>query len=385
MTTVEKVEAYLLAADLPEAWDFGIEPYRTSTCVVVKVSSASGAVGFGEAIARKGPAATTRIIIDLLAPLALGRDASDRGQIWIEGVDTLRRWGHSRGFLLEALSGLDIALWDLHAQELEVPVRELLPGGYRREVPVYTSSVYFQESASAAVKVAVQALERGAQALKIKIGHRPEQGGLDRDVKTVLAIREAAPSVELMLDANGAYTLGEALRVVRALADCDIVWLEEPFPADALDAYEVLAQKTPIALAAGESEFGVVGFRDLIARGAITYAQPDVARCGGFTGALQINDYCYAHHIPICPHTGFSGGINNVASMHLAATAWIAGPLEHMIIENPLRDLFTEPLPEPVDGHISVPDGPGLGAEISEDKLHKFSVQRVSQSLNESV
>jgi len=372
---VESVTTYVLEADLHEPWDFGIEPYATSTCVVVAVTTADGLVGHGEAIARKSPHATAQVVTDLLAPLVLGREVQDTSRVWIKGLETLRRWGHSRGFLLEALSGLDIALWDLRARQLDIPVGALLPNGVRRKVATYASSVYFQETVEDAVRVARETVSEGHRSIKIKIGHRPDQGGLERDIETVLAIRaELGDGITLMLDANGAYRFPEAARLVQALAPATITWLEEPFPPDDLDGYGRLARTSPIPIAAGESEFSVFGFRDLIGRGAIAYAQPDVARCGGISGFLQVLDYCFCHRIPVCPHTGFSGGINNLVSIQMAATALEVGPLEHMIIGNPLRDLFTEPLPDPVEGVLEVPDGIGLGQDIAPEKVRRFAV-----------
>lgn len=369
---IARVTAHVLEARLDEPWDFGIEPYRTSTCVVVEVEAESGARGYGEAIARKTPRTTATLVEDLLRPLAVGRPVTDAGRIWFEAVSSLRRWGHSRGFLLEAIAGLDIALWDLRAREADVPIGALLPYGRTDEVTTYASSIYFQPSVEDAVSLAERTVAGGVARLKVKIGHRAEQGGLRRDIDTVRSIAEALPDTELMLDANGVYTFADARILVEALGDLGIRWLEEPFPPDDLAAYRALAAVSAIPLAAGESEFSVFGFRDLVTTGSIAFAQPDIARCGGFTGALQIADLCYAHHVPVCPHTGFSGGINNLAALHLTAGVLEPGPLEHMIIGNPLRDLFTEPLPEPEDGVMAVVDGPGLGREVDPGKLAAF-------------
>lgn len=373
MTTIASVRAIPLAITLDEPWDFSIERYAQTTCVLVEVTTDSGLVGYGEAIARKSPRSAAMVVDDLLAPLAVGRDLRDAGQIWFACVDSLRRWGHSRGFLLEALAGLDIALWDLRARDLDRSVADLLPWGARRQVPVYASSIYFKPTVAEAVELAESTVKEGHRALKIKTGHRAEDGGIGRDVQTVQAIRDAVGSqVTLMCDVNSMYTYADALRFTRQVADCDLQWIEEPFPPDDLDGYAALARTSPVPIAAGESEFGVHGFRDLIARDALAFAQPDIARCGGFTGALQIASYCYAHHVPVMPHTGFSGGINNLASTLLAATVPEGGMLEHMIIGNPLRELFTEPLPDPVDGVVAVPDGPGLGHDVDPERLDAF-------------
>lgn len=374
MSRIDTITTYVLEASLDEPWDFGIEPYRTSVCVVIELKSSSGVSGFGEAIARKAPGVTARLVRDLLGPIVLGSEVRGSAAVWSSMFETLRRWGHNRGFLLEAIAGVDIALWDLRARELGVSVAQLLPNGARNRVETYASSVYFQESVDAAVRVALRLSENGHRAIKVKVGHREDQGGLDRDIATVLAIRDAIPgSVGVMLDANGSYRLAEAQIFMQSVKDANVTWLEEPFPADDLDAYHALSRSSPIPIAAGESEFSVFGFRDLIQRGALQFAQPDVARCGGLTGTLQVLDYCFAHRIPVCPHTGFSGGINNLVSMHVAATSLDAGPLEHMIIGNPLREIFTESLPEPNQGYLDVPQGVGFGHEIQPNRLEEFA------------
>lgn len=373
MNRIASVVTHVLEAPLADPWDFGIESYAVSTCVVVEVTSESGHVGYGESIARKSPRTAAALVDDLLTPIAVGREVSDAGRVWEDCVNTLRRWGHSRGFLLEALSGLDIALWDLRARVLDVPLRHLLPNGGGRPVPTYGSSIYFQPTVDDAAALAAKVVEAGHRRIKIKIGHRTEQGGLRRDIDTVTAIRDAVPGdVELMLDANGAYGFAEARVLVEALRSLGLLWLEEPLPPDDLQGYADLARISPIPLAAGESEFSAFGFAELLKRNALAYAQPDIARCGGFTGALQILSLCYANNIKVCPHTGFSGGINNLAGLHLAAT--VMGPtlLEHMIIGNPLRDIFTEPLPEPENGMITPPDGIGLGYQIDPEKLAAY-------------
>lgn len=373
MSRITKVEASVLMADLDSPWDFGIEPYAHSTAVLVKVTAESGEVGFGEAIARKSPKTTATLVEDLLSPLAIGREVDDLGAIWLDCVNTLRRWGHSRGFLHEAIAGLDIALWDLRAREHGLPVGAFLPYGTRDSVPVYGSSVYFQETVADAVKVAQDMESQGFPDIKIKIGHRADQGGLDRDIATVREIRAGlSADTGTMLDANGAYSFAQARILVESLGDLGVIWLEEPFPPDDLTGYAALAAVSAVPLAAGESEFSVFGFRDLLKSNSLGFAQPDIARCGGFTGALQVVNFCYAMNIPVCPHTGFSGGINNLASLHLASTLPSEASLEFMTIGNPLRDIFVGGLPEPVNGRLEVPKGVGLGVEVDLDLVAKF-------------
>lgn len=151
----------MLSAALQEPWEFSVEAYDRLTCVVVEVSSSSGEVGYGEAIARRSPRTTATLIEDLLAPLAVGRPTDAIGDIWTEAVGALRPWGHERGFLMEAVSGLDVTLWDLCARELGVSVSSLLPGPNRPSIPTFASSIYFQPTVERAVELATRTLEAG--------------------------------------------------------------------------------------------------------------------------------------------------------------------------------------------------------------------------------
>lgn len=369
MGTIRSVQAHVLEATAEQSWDAG--KAQPVSCVLVEVHSDSGERGWGEAIARRGPLVTATIISELLAPVARGREVADLGAIWRDCCAILSRWGHHSGFLLEAVSGLDIALWDLRAREAGLSLRAFLPGGGHRRIATYASSVYFQPSVEDAAALAVELARAGHSRIKLKLGYPDEEGGVRRDVATVRAVRAALPEqVELLLDARCVYTLARAREFVEAVRDLPIGWLEEPFPADDVPAYAALAAMSPIPLAAGESLFSASGFRDLLASGALGYAQPDVARCGGITGTLRVMDLCAAHRIPVALHTGLSGGVNNLVSLHLAAGSVEPCLVEHMVVPNPLRDMFAVPLPIPVDGVVEFfPGGPGLGFDVDLQRL----------------
>jgi L-alanine-DL-glutamate epimerase-like enolase superfamily enzyme len=180
--------------------------------------------------------------------------------------------------------------------------------------------------------------------------------------------------VDIMLDVNSAYDAATAITVCRRLEDEDITWIEEPVPPDDLEGYRRVREGQSIPVAAGESEFGVFGFRELIARGAIDIVQPDVARVGGFTGARRVGVLAHAYNLRYAPHTGFSAGVSHLAALHVAASVPNLMTYEYFFAPNPLRDLFTEPFPVPREGMIAVPQGPGLGLELDERVLRKFEV-----------
>jgi len=367
-----------LAATPPSPVQFSIGTFSTFYAVIVHVQSDDGQVGVGECIVRRAPEVVTTIVDRLLAPSIVGRDPWDVEGLWDEMLTLLRRWGHSRGFVIEAMSGIDIALWDLLARSVGKPLYKFLGGAGRDRVRCYVSKVYFDEIPQMAAEARAQ-VAQGFTAIKVQIGWPEARGGARADVRTVQAVREAVgPEIELMLDANGAYDVGTAVRVGRQLEELNVGWLEEPVPADDLEGYAHLRRSVRIPLAAGETEFGIFGFRDLIVRGCVDVLQPEVARIGGVTPAWRLGALAHAHNLPIAPHTGFSGGVAHLASLHLAAAVPNFSIYEYMgtaYIQNPLREIFTTPFPVPREGLISLPQGPGLGMTLDPDALRKYAVR----------
>lgn len=368
------VTCRMLSGTLETPIQFGIGAFPTFAATLVHVTTDEGLTGVGEAIVRKAPQVTRAVVGSLLAPVLIGRDPHDAEGLWDEMFQQLRGWGHWRGFVFEAMSGVDTALWDILGKAAGLPVYKVLGGAGRSRVPCYTSSVYFAEIPQM-VAQAKEQIAAGHTAIKVKIGRRAELGGRRMDVASVKAIRDAVgPGVDIMLDVNSAYDAATAIKVCRQLEEEDITWIEEPVPPDDLDGYRRVRANQAIPVAAGESEFGVFGFRELIARSAIDIVQPDVARVGGFTGARRVGALAHAHNLRYAPHTGFSAGVSHLAALHVAASVPNLMTYEYFFAPNPLRDLFTEPFPVPREGMIPVPQGPGLGLELDERTLRTFEV-----------
>jgi L-alanine-DL-glutamate epimerase-like enolase superfamily enzyme len=367
-----------LAATPPRPVQFSIGTFSTFYATIVEVRTDDGLVGVGECIVRRAPEIVQTIVDRLLAPHVIGRDPWDVEGLWDEMLTLLRRWGHSRGFVLEAMSGIDIALWDLLAQSVGKPLYKFLGGAGRDRVRYYVSKVYFDEIPRMAEE-ARALVAQGHTAIKVQLGWPAVRGGHQADVQTVRAIREAVgPGVEVMVDANGAYDVGTAVRVGRQLEEFNLAWLEEPVPADDLEGYAHLRRVVRIPLAAGETEFGLYGFRDLITRGCVDVLQPEVARIGGITAARRLWALAHAHNLLYAPHTGFSGGVAHLASLHLAAAAPNFYVYEYMgtaYIQNPLRDIFTTPFPAPREGFIALPPGPGLGLAVDPEAVRRYAVR----------
>src|SRR5213593_3580364 len=197
-------------------------------------------------------------------------------------------------------------------------------------------------------KEARAAVERGHKAIKVQIGRSAEWGGPSADVAVIKAIREEiGPDIEMGVDVNSAYDAATAIRQCHKVAKYDLWFIEEPVFPDDLDGYELIRRSQPIPVAAGESEFGLFGFRELLKRRALDVVQPEIARIGGFTAALRLGALAQTYNVKVAPHTGFSCGVAQLASLHLAAATPALSRLEWMWIDNPLSEIFTEPLPEP--------------------------------------
>lgn len=369
---IGRLETYVLEARLDKPIQFGIGPFGAFTATLVEITTDDGITGVGECIARKAPRVTDRVLRDLLWPVIEGRDPRDAGGLWDEMFRQLRGWGHYRGFVQEAMSGVDQALWDIVAQAQGIPLYKALGGAGRERVPCYASSVYIADLDTMARETSEQ-VAKGHKAIKVKIGRSAEMGGRRMDIESVRVCREAAgPDVEIGVDVNSAYDAATTIRVCHQLAPYDLAFIEEPVYPDDHAGYELIRRSQSIPVAAGESEFGIFGFRDLFARRAVDIAQPDVARVGGFTGGMRLSALVHAYNLKYAPHTGFSCGVAQLASLHLAASVSGLWKTEVMFIGNPLADLHTEPLPEPKDGMVTLPTRPGMGLTLDKKKIAKY-------------
>jgi L-alanine-DL-glutamate epimerase-like enolase superfamily enzyme len=371
---IESVRAIPLLAVLDSPQRTGVATYTKLATTLVEIRADDGTVGYGECLARYSPRIWAAIVDDLLAPLVAGADPFDTERLWTAMFRDLRSFsGHSRGMLVEGIAGVDIALWDLKARALGIPLYRLLGGATRSRVAAYASSV-MQRARQAMIADAAALVERGFRAIKIKVG-----AGVADDVACVGGIRrEVGEGIDLMLDANGAYRAPEAIDLAQRVEEFGITWLEEPVVADDLDGYARIRQATTIPLAAGEAEFTRYGVRDLLARGVIDVLQPDVARAGGISETTKMVALAAAHHVAYAPHVGFSAAVCVAATLHLAAAAANFQTYECIYTANPLREqLTTAPVGSPdllLDGTIPVPDGPGLGIELDPDAIRRFQI-----------
>ncbi len=352
-STIERVEvaAYTIPTDEPEsdgtlAWD-------TTTMVCVH-ASAGGERGFGYTYSH---AAAAALVADVLAPLLQGRDAMDVPGAWRAMVSALRNIGRP-GLGSAAVSAVDVALWDLKAKLLGVPLASLL-GRARESVPVYGSGGFTSYSDERLRGQLGGWAEAGLSAVKMKVGRNPAD-----DPHRVAAARAAiGPDRLLMVDANGAYARRQALAMAQCFAELGVVWFEEPVSSDDLAGLRLIRDRTPLGMevTAGEYGYDAWYFRRMLDAGAVDVLQADATRCGGITGFLAVAHECAARGTPLSSHTA--------PALHLAVCC-AADSVRHMEYFHDhvrIESMLLDRAPEPREGRLA-PDleRPGIGFDLDE-------------------
>lgn len=373
----EKIDAPI---SVPHAQDLASTIFSGYRTTLVRIQTEEGVDGVGECMVRLAPTATRDIIRDV-APMLIGRDVLDREAIWELLYGTMMNRGHSRGFYTEAMSGIDIALWDCAAKTLDVPLYTLLGGRHHEKLRAYASSLRFREM-DVVIGQALDFKQRGFGAMKIKIGRN--LANPDLDIEFVRAIREAVgDEIQLMVDANCAYgeDVATAMKVGRALQDLDIYWFEEPLSPDNIDGNAQLAAALDVRIALGEADFMMYGAREFLARKAVDIFQPNISRTGGITEGRRIAAMLQAHHIPYAPHTGSCSAVCLAATLQFAVSLPNFLIFEHMQSDwskaqpNPLRhDLLKQPVEVFKDGYMVIQERPGIGVELNEDVVDNWRV-----------
>jgi galactonate dehydratase len=368
---ITQIIAHPLRATLAKVQRTSQGDYPAIELVVVEVVTSDGVVGFGEALARRGAAGYARLIDEVLGPRLIGKDPADRRAHWKAMRAALS--GRPGGQLVEAIAGIDIALWDIAGKQAGLPVHKLLGGMGRTQVAAYASSINWLDDATVEAEVAA-ALKAGFREIKVKLGHPLK----DAIARARFIRKLAGDDIALYVDANWAYDVDDALIVGRALADLGYGFFEEPIAPHDREGYRRLAQHLPIRLAAGESDYVASEALIMLQDRSLGLIQPDVTRSGGITETWRIAELAATFNTAYAPHVGWSGAICVAASLQLAAAAESFRTFECMVYENPLRDAFTHPVvgegSQLTDGKLAVPQGPGLGIEIDRDALKRFRI-----------
>jgi L-alanine-DL-glutamate epimerase-like enolase superfamily enzyme len=352
------VAAFTVPTDAPEA--DGTLAWDSTTLVVVHVE-AGGQRGIGYTYA---DLATARLIEEKLAGVVEGADALAPQRAWWAMTRAVRNLGRP-GVAAMAISAVDVALWDLEAHLLDLPLARLL-GAIHDEVPVYGSGGFTSYDVERLQRQLAGWVEEGIPRVKMKIGSRPQD-----DADRVRAAREAiGHDAELFVDANGAYDLKQAMREAGRFAEQGVSWFEEPVSSENLEGLRLLRERAPaeMEIAAGEYGYEPGYFRRMLEAGAVDVQQADATRCGGITGLLAVGALCSAFEIPFSAHCA--------PQLHAHACCAIE-PLRHLEyfhdharIE---RMLFDGAL-APVDGSLRPdPDRPGLGIELKTADAERFA------------
>lgn len=385
---ITKVEAlYLRQTVVKEQCDSGQD------ALVVRIETDAGITGLGEVDsapmavkhAIEGPFSHTTATG--LANVILGEDPFETEYLWHK-MYRANIYAGRRGVGFHAISGIDMALWDIKGKALGKPVWKLLGGGFHLDdkpvgqqanrpwkngaVRCYASTLW-GPTAEETQALAARIRDQGFTAAKF--GWDP----MGRDEKTDIAIVKAArqglgDDLDLCIDAGLCYDAKTAIQRARAFEEYRPFWFEEPLRPDDYDGYRKLAEASPLRIAAGEEESGRAGFVELMDRGKVDLIQVDLTRCGGFTEAIKIAALAWDRGLPVANH-GFTTYINVAAALH-----WLASVPNALICEfvteeeTNLRESLTKQAIRAVDGYVPIPDAPGLGIELNEEAVAKFRV-----------
>ncbi len=399
MTRISYAKTYQVAypLDVPLSDSIHYMPLRAA--LLVELGTDDGEVGIGESAIYGGPASVVETMIhDELAPRILGEDPTKPEWLW--QVMTGRSHQHGDGGVLPAaVSGLDIAIWDLLARKAGLPLYRLL-GGYRDEVRAYASAGFYAEGKDAGgLADEVRGyVESGFRHVKIKVGrttdtpvnplvHMDAPGfatvTFAEDLRRVGAVRNAVgDDIHIMVDANNAWTKPTALEAGREFERLGVHWFEEPVPTEDREGSAALAAAIGVPIAGYETRTGLVGFRDLIADRAVDIVQPDVIWSGGITACRRIAALAAAAGMPCVPHV-FSTAVSLAANLHFIASIPNSYLLEFDQNPNALRtELLSRPIEPDERGVVAVPDGPGLGVRLDPETLRRYAAEepRTSES-----
>ncbi len=339
---------------------------------IVEVVTDEGLTGVGSVFTSK---ALVTGAVKLLQPLLLGERADEPARL-SERLRQTMFWQGRGGSVEHAISGLDIALWDLMGKICNQPVARLLGGCYRQRIKPY-GSILFDEPPRLREKLQ-QALARGFKA--IKLGWRPfGRRDARSDEQLIQTARDTVgPDVEIMVDAVGSEQFWPhgykwALRTAQMLAKYDVVWFEEALPPDDLEGYIELRRQAPVPIATGEVLTRRQSFRPFLERHAVDVIQPDCTKCGGITEALRIAWMAYEHNILYVPH-GWNTAIGLAADLHLTAAVPVARYVEFLTPSPYIDEIIAQPFRPDAEGYLNVPDRPGLGIDLNREALRRFGM-----------
>jgi D-galactarolactone cycloisomerase len=381
---ITQVRAHVLRSALEQPFAFSQGWVSSRGATLVEVQTDEGVTGWGEALCQglQPPEIAAAAIQHSLQHLLVGQDPLQPEVLWHRLYHYTRDYGQ-KGAVVGAISGVDIALWDICGKVRGAPVAMLLGGMFRSRVEAYATGFYRLNGPGEAARLAQEAeghVAGGFRALKIKLGF-----GIDDDLEVMRAIKRVAGKQEVMIDVNHAYGVAEAIRLGRELEDMGwrLRWYEEPVVQEDLDGYAEVRRALATPIAGGENEYTLFGFKQLLEKRAIDIAQPDLCIAGGFTGCRHIVALAHAHGVQVNPHV-WASAVGQAASLQLIAAIPVANHslypkdilLEFDTSSHPFRnELTSDPLKQK-GGWVQIPQKPGLGIEVSRDIIERYSTQK---------
>lgn len=371
---IAEIKAYPTSYALPQDLDvrLGIGRMVKRDTIIVKVVTQGGLVGWGESHHGRAPGTVAHLVGTTLKQLIVGMDATDVVGIWSR-IYKMQLGSHGMGAATSlAMSGIDMALWDIRAKAVGWPLYKLL-GGSAKPIPAYAGGVSLgYQPPEQLVEEVRPFVEAGFNAVKLRVGDTPA-----RDVARATAVRKTfGDGLVILSDANTGCTVEDARRLMPGLEAAGVSWLEEPFPAHDHRSYAIAKTFARIPLAAGENHYTRFEFHRLIEDGTITILQPDLSKTGGMTEGLRIAAMASAWKLPVHPHTSLSA-LNMAASIHFLCAIDNGGYFEADISKiNPYRDQLCSQKPYQVteDGTVRPLEAPGIGLDVDERFLERHPV-----------
>ena len=349
---VEAVEAFPIRIKIKETLRGGTFAYTHYQTVIVR-AVADGVEGWGEAMTRFDPDATA-LLVRYMSKTIVGQEYSGVKDAWENAWRELRIRGHTRGTDVEALSGIEIALYDCAGRLLKKPLGALFSRSPAARVPVFAGSLF--SSRGPLENQVDEAKSQGLGGAKVKIGF-----GIREDVKTLAKVRSAWPDGMLVADANGAYDSRTAARACNAFSDLGLAWFEEPVLSDDFDGYVAL-KRSRVRIGAGESWFAGDFLRPIKEK-LVGVIEPSVSRCGGLGVQVEVARRAAREGIGFSPMTGLNSVVSLAASLHAASVCPSVG-VEYNPFQNPLQTELATGLQKPSRGSLETPRGDGLGISV---------------------
>jgi D-galactarolactone cycloisomerase len=371
---IERVVTHVLEAPLREPFAWSFDSTTTRRSCIVEVVTDAGITGWGECL---GPAGLNAAVVAAMAAELAGQDPLRTEALWPALYNKFRDQGQ-KGLVVAALSGIDIALWDIKGKAFGAPIHQLMGGPLRTDVRAYATGTYRLAHGNPLEYIADEVagyVAQGFQGVKVKIGF-----DVDDDVALLRVVRDRiGPDVSLMIDANHGYDALEAIRLGRLVADLGIEWFEEPVVPEDLASYREVRAKQPIPVAGGECEFTRWGFREALTTRSIDILQPDTCAAGGLSECKKIADMATAFGVRYVPHV-WGSGIGLAAALQLIAVLPHTPPrrtprepwLELDRSEHPFRQAVLRAPLEHEHGRVTIPTGAGLGIEVDRAALERF-------------